>query len=60
LIRFRRIFAGGQEGGNRRVLSATQGDADTAIRQKDKEGGQLIFEQFLRAASENSKIKACD
>jgi hypothetical protein len=47
LIRFRRIFAGEQEGVNRRVLSATQGDADTAIRQKDKEGGQLIFEQFL-------------
>jgi hypothetical protein len=47
LIRFRRIFAGGQGGGNRRVLSATQGDADTVIRQKDKEGGQLIFEQFL-------------
>jgi hypothetical protein len=47
LIRFRRIFAGGQEGGNRRVLSATQGNADTALRQEDKEGGQLIFEQFL-------------
>jgi len=53
LCRFRKIFAGGQGDGNRRVLSATQGDIDTAIRQKDKESVQVIVEQFLIQACES-------
>ena len=36
---------------NRRVLSAAQGDAEAAIRKKDKEGVQVIIEQFYNSGA---------